>query len=665
MSRIPVLHPEKTTGTALAYRPDVDGLRAVAVLAVILYHAGVPGFGGGYVGVDVFFVISGFLITGLLTNRAANPNALGDFYVRRLRRIFPALAATVALTLAAAALLFDPRLFVETAKSALASLFAAANVFFYAHAGYFDVSAKAQPLLHVWSLSLEEQFYFLWPLFMIGLRARPRLRLWLTPALLLASLALSQYLLAKYATAAFFLLPGRMFLLLLGAGLSFADRRPPGKARTGAGNELLLIGGLAVIAYAVYRWDESTPFPGVHALYVGLGAAAVIAGGQARYAGWLLRNRAAVAVGLVSYSAYLVHWPLVVFTRYVLQRGFTLGESFALTAASLAGAALLYRLVETPLRTPANPAAWRPFARACAAAALAVSAVAAHAWASDGWLWRMQEPARTYYAGFAPQARERIEVPLGAAARTDFVLVGDSHAWHFIPAFDALARELGLGGVALTPSACPVLDGALTQRRGQVRAHCVKRRNHAFAVIEKQNPAVIVFSHGYDGYQGAFSDEGGNPLAFATPAAYAQYWVDRFEATFTRLRRPGRRFVILGPGLRPGFDLAQCLSRPSYFDGRSVTERCKLAPRAALAEGAAALDAAFAALDAKYADVMVIDPKASLCDAERCRGWDAARIFFTDEHHLSPAGAAYVVAQQHAAFVTALTERAGDGAYRR
>lgn len=638
---------------ALTYRADIEGLRGVAVMVVILFHAGIPGFSGGFIGVDVFFVISGFLITGLLTAPASG-GSRSDFYLRRLRRLFPALAATVAATLLFAALIFEPGLLVETAKASIASVFGGANLYSWTHSGYFDAASHNQPLLHIWSLSLEEQFYLLWPLVILSLRKWPRALLGVTGALLLISLGLSEMMIKKDPQAAFFLLPGRMFLLLMGAMLYLVDQRRQGNEREGFVNEIALLIGLGTIGFAVSTFGDATPFPGMHAFLIGAGAVTVIAGGRARYSGWLLRNRVMVAIGTVSYSAYLAHWPVVVFATYSLQRPLNIWEGIAATLASLVMGAWMVRYIENPFRQRLPRQAPRPPARnfvlGCVAAVVILSIVAADAWRSGGWAWRLSEPAISHFANAKPIQPEQSMLPIGDKSRVDFVLVGDSHAGHFIPAFDWLGNRLGLGGLALVVSACSLLEGALTQMRGQVREVCTVGRENVFRAIDEKDPDRIVFSFDYDGYHGAFSDIDGKPLTWSTPGGFDAHWISLFENTFKRFRRPGRKFIVMGTGLRPGFDVSQCLRRPMILSRETAETRCKLAPRAATHP----LDRAFEQMAAVHEDVIFIDPKASFCSAEKCIAWDATRIFFLDSHHLTPEGSLFVIQNQSAVFELAL-----------
>ena len=262
----------------MKYRPDVDGLRAVAVLPVVLFHSGIAGFGGGFVGVDVFFVISGYVITlRLLSDLEQGRFSIIDFYERRVRRIFPALFFMIGLTTIAASVLLLPPNFEDFSKSAVATALFVSNMYFWKFSGYFEPSALLRPLLHTWSLAVEEQYYIFMPIAMyLAYRfARAKWLLVFLPVALL-SFALSVYATTTAPTANFFFLPTRAWELLLGAMLVLTPPLAP--ARKWLADALGFL-GLGLILYAVLSYTEETPFPGVNALAPCLGAALVIYSG--------------------------------------------------------------------------------------------------------------------------------------------------------------------------------------------------------------------------------------------------------------------------------------------------------------------------------------------------------------------------------------------------
>lgn len=407
------------------YLRHVDGLRAVAVLAVLLYHYGVPGFGGGYVGVDVFFVISGFLITRLIVNevQATGAFSFANFYIRRMRRLFPALLATLLLTFLAAAVLYSPDQFQRFGKTLAAAVFSFSNVQFWQEAGYFDASSHTKPLLHTWSLSVEEQFYLVWPAAIL-LAWRCLGARWLIPlfaAAGLASLALNHIWVtggfdADFRSTIFYLPFFRIFEFVIGA---IGVKIVPALANRRGLSDGLMIAGLVAIALSVALYDDRMIFPYVAALLPSIGALLVIVAGAARWSGAIVSNTAAVAIGKISYSLYLVHWPLLVFFGAAAGRAPETTDVAVLALSSIALAAFFYRYIETPFRRGAPSRAASPPQRAFVAGSLAAMAAVGLMGVeigkfSDGWAWRK------------PRALTPSQILAGRQRRYDLIKAGCS-----------------------------------------------------------------------------------------------------------------------------------------------------------------------------------------------------------------------------------------------
>jgi peptidoglycan/LPS O-acetylase OafA/YrhL len=341
------------------YRPEIDGLRAVAILPVLFYHAGLPAFPGGFVGVDVFFVISGYLITSIVAKDVALGRfSFAAFYERRMRRIFPALFFVLFVCTAAAAFFFPPSDFRDFGKSLVAMTFFISNLFFWRTAtpsGYFDHTSDSQVLLHTWTLSVEEQFYIFLPigLVLVNRWAKQHLRVCLLIAAI-ASFALSLWAIEHKPVGAFYLLPPRAWELLIGSLLAVG-------ALPAIENRILRdaagFAGLGLIAYSVFTFTKDTPFPGFRALAPCLGAWLVIYASQtgASSVKAILSIRPLVFIGVISYSLYLWHWPIIVFVKYFLVisvTGLIGGQTVQVIFLSFVMAFVSFRFIESPFRRP-------------------------------------------------------------------------------------------------------------------------------------------------------------------------------------------------------------------------------------------------------------------------------------------------------------------------
>jgi peptidoglycan/LPS O-acetylase OafA/YrhL len=384
-------------GSRGAHRLDIDGLRALAVLLVILFHTGVGTFSGGFIGVDIFFVISGYLITGIIVRDLSRGSfSLGKFYERRVRRILPALLAVLLVSSIACYFLFLPQDLVRFAHSLFAALFSYSNVYFWTQAGYFK-PAYAKALLHTWSLGVEEQFYLFLPLTLYAFRKRLAVVPWIVLCLAMASFCSSEWLVLKNESDVAFYMPySRAWELFLGAALAFDLFRVP-KGRLGR-NCLALL-GMLLIAIAAMSFKPQTPFPGASALLPCVGAALLLATGAdgETVCARLLSIRPLVFIGLISYSVYLWNLPLITFAKMggiqgVTDKGFV--QKIAVILASLLLGWLSWRFVELPFRAsgPKRIPRKQLFIGVAGAAAL-ISAIGAIFLLSGGLPLRFPEAA--------------------------------------------------------------------------------------------------------------------------------------------------------------------------------------------------------------------------------------------------------------------------------
>lgn len=338
----------------MRYRSEIDGLRAVAVIPVILFHAGFGAFGGGFIGVDVFFVISGYLITSLILEEMDEGKfSLANFYERRARRILPALFFVMAFCIPPAWLWLRTREFLDFAQSIVAVTTFSSNILFWFESGYFDTAAELKPLLHTWSLAVEEQYYILFPLFLMLTWKLGRQRLLVLLAVIaIISLGVAHWGTYNWPSFAFYMLPTRGWEILTGAlvAVYFSSTRKPGMGSTF--DQALSLLGLLLIGLSVFVFDAGTPFPGFYALVPVLGTALVIVFASDRtFVHRILSTRVMVGTGLISYSAYLWHQPLYAFAKYRSLSEPSAVLMVSLTVLSLSLAYLTWKYVEIPFRS--------------------------------------------------------------------------------------------------------------------------------------------------------------------------------------------------------------------------------------------------------------------------------------------------------------------------
>jgi peptidoglycan/LPS O-acetylase OafA/YrhL len=464
---------------ALSYRPEIDGLRALAVLPVMLFHAGFALFSGGFVGVDVFFVISGYLITAIiLSELQAGRFSLVNFYERRARRILPALCVMMLVCVPLAWHWLDPQDLKSFAKSLIAVPLFSSNLLFWRETGYFDTGVDLKPLLHTWTLAVEEQYYVFFPLLlMAGWRLGRRWIVALLAVLAVASLALAQMGAEADSSAAFYLLHARAWELLVGSFIAFyfnARRATELPARAPFLHQLAALAGVGLIAYGVFGFDHSTVFPGLNALVPTLGAALIILFAQRNtWVGQLLATRPLVAVGLISYSAYLWHQPVFAFARNASLVAPPPAVMLGLTGLSLVLAWLSWRFVERAFRDRQQVSRTQIFRFGALASVLFIG-LGLTGFINNGFANRFHVDPAVMTAFDDPDIRASCDVNYDgngwgidfcffgtpkAQATAQVAVFGDSHSEALLPAFDSAGKRLGVSIAHLGVGGCPPLLG--------------------------------------------------------------------------------------------------------------------------------------------------------------------------------------------------------------
>jgi len=651
--------------TDLTYRPDIDGMRTIAILPVLFFHYGYSVFSGGFVGVDVFFVISGFLITSIIASEiAAGSFTVVRFYERRIRRILPALICVIVMVIVLSSVLLSPhdmsRLGAELWHSSIFST----NYLFYKKDGYFDGVSTMRLLLHTWSLSIEEQFYVIMPILMIlASRVSAQLLKMAVFSLFLLSLALSIFSVFSFPSSAFYLLPARAWelmcgsLLALGAIPTSSDRRI---------RESVAIVGVILLATAIFTFTSTTPFPGAAAGLPCFGIAMVIwaSSGQAP----TLVSRALslgpmVAIGKISYSLYLWHWPLLVMSKYYLLRELTTSESVVAIALAFALSILTYIYVEQPFRRKRVLSSRRPLFGLAGAVLASIFVFGMFAKETGGFPSRFNDEALHYatFAGSIDPRREKCMNPTPAQIHDedvcnygfsqkphpDFVVWGDSQLGAAMPLFSALADEHGLRGFHLSVEGCPPLLGVWIKNSERGQPYCPDYSEAALDLMIRDSVKAVILVARWPMYAEKFPrigiDAQANVPMFVLDKETAEpedgasksvlkRWIQR---TFLRLKENGIRVYVMEPVPEALVDVPNALVANTIL--KRSTDR--LAPsRGFTEERQKWINDRFAEAEAQGL-ITIVRTHQTFCDEERCAIEADGVPLYRDSNHLSIPGA--------------------------
>lgn len=653
------------------YRPEIDGLRALAVLSVCLFHAGVPGVSGGFVGVDVFFVISGYLITGIIQSGLAAGNfSIADFYARRARRILPALFLVLVCCSVLGYFLMLPSELSMLGRHIAATALFVSNISFFRESGYFDLSAELKPLLMTWSLGVEEQFYIVWPLLLWG-ASRWRLKpVYLVTTVLLLSLLGGSWMVRDYLAGTFFLLPGRAWELALGAFIALRPVHFAGGRRWPW--ELIGVGGLLAILASIHVYDQSTVFPAYGALLPCLGAGLILlAGTRSRCNSILLTCRPMRWIGRISYSLYLWHWPLLAFARLLLNGELPLAVAMPLLLLATGLAHLTWMFVEQRWRHAGHSVSRT--LKAYAAGLLLCVLLAAALIAVSKWEWRTGSDVQSI-DGFSKDVNAAQSIchlddrahPLEPDVRCRqgkeqrlVLLWGDSHGDAIAPGFaeKALARQFGF--TQFTKSGCPPLPGlVVNDSRGSSYEACREFNDNAFAYIlsHPEIESVILVGRwsiyasprrGVERGKAALS-LGTAGQGFVAPELSLLNMENSLRELIQALQSNGKKIVLVTQPADPGFNVPQCWARQSMLgDWAASFVACDLERNDAwlrVEKGNAIVRRL--ADDGK--NVSVVDMAARMCDDVRCLTREASSgiVYYSDDDHLTSSGARVLVAKE-------------------
>ncbi len=634
------------------YRPDIDGLRAIAVGLVLAFHAFPQVVSAGFVGVDVFFVISGYLISSIVSeNLSGNFFSFAGFYARRIRRIFPALIVVLLACAGVGFWVLLPAEQMSLGWQIVAGVIFMSNVMLWDAFGYFAPGIDTLPLMHLWSLSIEEQFYVAWPL-LLALGVRWARWPWLLLFLVLSSFLFNVYSVYGDGLAAFYSPLARCWELAAGGLLASVSL--PGRMRM-VGNGVSVAGALLLLA-ALLLIDKEKYFPGWWALLPVVGTVLLIAAGpKAWLNAKLLSHRYVVAVGLISYPLYLWHWPLLSFARILEEATPSVGIRITALLLSMLFAWLTWRFVEQPVQAaPRNR-----MLICCLCAAMAFVALSGY-----GLVWRSQRvmddnavqqvlPEDIGWEGWQKCHGTRDCRMLDVKRPADIAVIGDSHAGHLAPGLADIVSARG-ENVAIwqSPMCLPLLaPEALAERHADVLGCNAKRLHEA---LQSASIKTIILS----GYANLFIHkypEGmpGNPnlrelsndVAAQANAVNVQAFARALQFTLEQMEQSGKRIVFVVDNPELDFEPRECVSlRPVTLPGHTLRSPCAVA-RAKHEAWSADYLRMVADAQVKFPSVIFIYADRYFCDEELCRAMIDNELMYSDRHHLSPAGSRYFMRQ--------------------
>lgn len=634
------------------YRPDIDGIRGIAVLAVVFFHAEVSGFSGGFVGVDIFFVISGYLITSILLKDIQSGRfSLLSFYDRRIRRIFPALFGVLLFVAIVGIFFLAPKDLQSFGKSMLAATLFGSNFLFArpsSHSAYFDTSTHKQLLLHTWSLSVEEQFYLLFPLtlFVLMRWAKSWAKLWLL-LLCIGFFYLNLRMMHHHAVDAFYMSPPRAWELLIGSLLAMKVVPP---LTTRWMRELIAAAGLVLMLCTMYLYTEGDVFPGIRAAFPCMGAWMCIYAGEhgASFAKKALSFRPLVFVGVISYSLYLWHWPILVFTRYFFAVSSTLSrtQSLGIIAMAFALAVLSFQFVERPFRGPRSSVSRKTVFRMGFAGSLVCGLLGFAFYISHGLPGRYDSGIKEIISENEAREEDFAEVcgnyktdvrslsdirfcSFGDGSLKKVLFWGDSHVQQLYP---IIARDYssglleGHGALFAIENACVPFEHLNSESQG---FHC--DRFAAFAMQRAEAPDIDTV---FIGFNARWSIDGRlclsanwNCVRELTPKENSRFVMAELSSEIRELRSHGKRVIITVPF--PLYDK----SIPELEIRNAVFARFGLVLRAHDLVPSNIRDEIIST--AERAGAEIFDPRASLCSTGPCVTERNGVSIYKDNNHIA------------------------------
>ncbi len=634
------------------YRPDIDGLRTLAVLPVILFHAGFKSFGGGFVGVDIFFVISGYLITTIIVSELDRGEfSIIGFYERRARRILPALFFVMLFCLPVAWFFLIPFDLKSFSQSLIAVSLFGSNFFFWKTSGYFDTATDLKPLLHTWSLSVEEQYYMIFPLLLMFAWGCGRRRIASAIGFVaILSLVFAQYFSFYKPMVAFYLLPTRAWELMVGAIVAFYHAEHNINKHKHAYAQILSFLGLFGICYSVFFYDKKIPFPGFYALLPTIGAALVIAfSTKNTLAGKILGSKPFVGIGLISYSAYLWHQPLFAFIRYYLESPPDALVMIAATLLSILFAYFTWLFVERPFRNKQRFSRKLIFLFSLTGSIFFIIIGMVGSWSNGGFNYKTNEAQRELLRSAKKSPMRSLCHSGGSSYRipaqaceyfegdVKVATFGDSHTVELAYALADELREKKVKVKHYSFSGCPPM---FERKDAAAVPFCTEWTNAALEnIIENKDIQLVVVSYRinlalYGGHEGVFPSL---PDDFRdNPGERSERW-NSYIRSLDKLIASGKKVVLVlqAPELPQPIDHLIIKSHDPEHDIPGVSADWWKRRQSFVSQH----------IDDLPKKVMIIDPAKYFCDGELCYATKNGVSLYFDDDHMSVEGARIVAKQ--------------------
>jgi len=626
------------------FEKSIEGLRALAVLSVLIFHINPNYLPGGFIGVDLFFVISGYLISrNIINSYLSKKFSFKSFYFKRFKRLYPALVATVASSFVLALFFLSPPDLIKLVTSGVLALFGLSNVYFYSTVDYFNSDVLSHPLLHTWSLGLEEQFYLLWPVLVVSLLALTKsirntvFFLFCVSALSFGAMSMVG---VKNPDAIFYLMPFRVFQFAMGFFALYLKRQlfKPLLSYTVICEAVFWVGVVGIL-YSLMFFDEEILWPGFHSLVPTFSIMLVLMFSSFAFSRVLLENALCLFFGRISYSLYLVHWPIIVFyKKWLIVPSKKIDEFWMFIASVLIGY-FFYKVFEEKFSSK-NIKHSNKVSQPLMPILISMGLTLTFAFVAvlfSGLPQRFSgrvnvaQAAELSFAGDLCDSSKRVCLIGDSSSKQNIFLVGDSHALNLVYGLDRLLTKENIKGTVIYDHGCLFLNKSLTFYKGTVDQNCKDNVEFAFSRLSSsESPVILVNS--YLGYK----DKLGS--VFATESDYIEHLKNLLETSLLEVLKTDKKVLVFTPSYSTGVDLTKCSSaavknkncRPSdYREAYARTQK---------------MDEMILAVGLKHQNVTVFDPKSAFCVNSACQAFsDSGEFWFRDTTHLTNLGSKNLV----------------------